>query len=498
MVYGDGYASADDVVAHELTHAVTEHSADLLYYYQSGALNESMSDVFGETVDIETGNGNDTAAVRWLMGEDLPIGAIRNMMNPTVLGDPGKMSDSAQFRCVTDGWTNPNGDSGGVHTNSGIPNHAYALTVDGGSYNGRTVTGIGLLKAAKIWYRALTVYLTSGSTFLDSYNALIQSCSDLTGTNGITAANCTQVTTALQAVEMNQTWGCAGAVQAPALCPSGTLTTAYFDGAEASNANWVFESGIWCWWHLGATTGFGEVGHAVVLYGNDPRRGVRTQSLHDVGRRGSGRRARVLRQRVRVRELRGEHVGRWSAPNQHQRRLMERCRRPDRRRPHLQRRDPLDEPARSGVGFHRDELRIHGDAAEPRIARRTEHTAAVQDWHGRRWKFSGLGRRQHQDLYLHHNPTARTAVDHGEPRQPDAEGRRLGQLLGVRLRHADADGAVAGESQRLQLVEHRRGDVHDVLVDRDGRGSRQAVPRRVHEQRRAPRRRPRRSSPSAR
>ena len=97
------------------------------------------------------------------------------------------MSDSAQFWCVTDGWTNPNGDSGGVHTNSGIPNHAYALTVDGGSYNGRTVTGIGLLKAAKIWYRALTTYLTSGSTFLDSYNALIQSCTDLTGTNGITA-----------------------------------------------------------------------------------------------------------------------------------------------------------------------------------------------------------------------------------------------------------------------------------------------------------------------
>ncbi len=253
MVYGDGYASADDVVAHELTHAVTEHSADLLYYYQSGALNESMSDVFGETVDIETGNGNDTAGVRWLMGEDLPIGAIRNMMNPNLGNDPGKMSDSAQFRCVADGWTNPNGDSGGVHTNSGVPNHAYALTVDGGTYNGRTVTGIGLLKAAKIWYRALTVYLTSGSTFLDSYNALIQSCSDLTGTNGITAANCTQVTTALQAVEMNQPWGCAGAVQAPALCPSGTLTTAYFDGAEASNANWVFSQ------EAGAGGGWGRI-----------------------------------------------------------------------------------------------------------------------------------------------------------------------------------------------------------------------------------------------
>ena len=56
----------------------------------------------------------------------------------------------------------PDADSGGVHINSGIPNHAYALMVDGGSYNGRTVTGIGLAKAAKIRYRALTTYLTSG------------------------------------------------------------------------------------------------------------------------------------------------------------------------------------------------------------------------------------------------------------------------------------------------------------------------------------------------
>ena len=245
MVYGDGYASADDVVAHELTHAVTEHSADLLYYYQSGALNESMSDVFGETVDIETGNGNDAAAVRWYMGEDLPYRRDSPHDEPESRERSGEDERFGAVPVRHRRLDQSNGDSGGVHTNSGIPNHAYALAVDGGSYNGRTVTGIGLLKAAKIRYRALTVYLTSGSTFLDSYNALIQSCSDLTGTNGITAANCTQVTTALQAVEMNQTWGCAGAVPAPALCPSGTLTTAYFDGAEASNANWVFnqESG---------------------------------------------------------------------------------------------------------------------------------------------------------------------------------------------------------------------------------------------------------------
>ena len=105
---------------------MTDHSADLLYWYQSGALNESMSDVFGETVDIETGNGTDTAEVRWLIGEDLPaIGAIRNMANPNDFGSPGKMSDP-QF------WCDAESDGGGVHVNSGVPNPRtrWSLTAD--------------------------------------------------------------------------------------------------------------------------------------------------------------------------------------------------------------------------------------------------------------------------------------------------------------------------------------------------------------------------------
>ncbi len=74
MVYGEGFPLADDVVAHELTHAVTERTAGLYYYMQSGALNESFSDIFGETVDLQNGRGTDTAGVRWLIGEDLPAG----------------------------------------------------------------------------------------------------------------------------------------------------------------------------------------------------------------------------------------------------------------------------------------------------------------------------------------------------------------------------------------------------------------------------------------
>jgi bacillolysin len=270
MVYGDSFASADDVVAHELTHAVTERTADLLYYVQSGALNESFSDIFGETIDLTDGMGNDSPTVRWEMGEDLPpsIGAIRNMMSPNIFGDPGKMSDAAYFKCSANAWTDPNGDEGGVHTNSGIPNHAYALMVDGGSYNGRTITGIGLTKAGKIEYRALTAYLTSGSGFIDDYNSLIQACSDLVGTVGITASDCAQVTAAVQAVEMNGSWACSGAVPAPAMCPVGRPSQVFADGFESGGANWTTSStGATVW--KAPSTGFAKTG-LYSAWGADP------------------------------------------------------------------------------------------------------------------------------------------------------------------------------------------------------------------------------------
>src|SRR5262249_13456909 len=116
----------------------------------------------------------------------------------------------------------PGADAGGVHLNSGVPNHAYALLVDGGTYNGKTVTGIGFDKAGKIQYRALTTYLLSASDFLDDYNALLQSCQDLVGTAGITAGDCTQVKSALDAVQMSATWPCAPPQPAtPAFCAPG-------------------------------------------------------------------------------------------------------------------------------------------------------------------------------------------------------------------------------------------------------------------------------------
>jgi Zn-dependent metalloprotease len=153
------------------------------------------------------GTGTDSS-VAWLMGEDSTAfrGAIRDMYNPVCYNNPGKVSDK-QYTCGTS-------DSGGVHTNSGVPNHAYALMVDGGSYNGQTVAPIGLTKAAHIHYRAQSVYLGEASDFVDHADALDQSCADLTGANladlltgapsgqAISASDCAEVGKAVLAVEM--------------------------------------------------------------------------------------------------------------------------------------------------------------------------------------------------------------------------------------------------------------------------------------------------------
>ncbi len=234
LVYGDGLSRADDVDAHELTHAVIERTANLFYYMQSGALNESFSDMFGETVDLTNTGGTDTAGVRWKVGEDIPGGALRDMMNPGLFGDPGRVTDPSYYCNFL--------DNGGVHFNSGVPNHFYALLTDGGTYNSVTVTGIGLTKAGKIAYRALTHYLLSGSGFLDAATALGLSCTDLVGTAGIVAGDCTQVTAAVNAVELTQPLICAGAGPLPpALCPVGQApTNVFFDDVESglSNTNW--------------------------------------------------------------------------------------------------------------------------------------------------------------------------------------------------------------------------------------------------------------------
>ncbi len=200
MVYGAGFASADDVVAHELTHGVTEHESNLTYLNQSGAINESMSDIFGEFVDqtYDSTFDNDAPANRWQMGEDLPpsIGVIRNMADPTIFGDPDRMGSPNFY--------NGSADSGGVHTNSGVGNKAAFLITDGGAFNGQTITSLGITKAARIFYEVNTNILTSGSNYAALGNGLIQACSNVVGVDGITVADCTQVANAVTATEMVQ------------------------------------------------------------------------------------------------------------------------------------------------------------------------------------------------------------------------------------------------------------------------------------------------------
>jgi Zn-dependent metalloprotease len=147
---------------------------------------------------------------RWLMGEDDTAvgltGALRDMWRPTCQGNPGKVSD-VEYGCST-------ADGGGVHDNSGVPNHAFAIIVDGSTYNGQTVTGLGLTKAAHIYFRAMTVYQHSASDFADHADAIEQSATDLIGVNLadlntgapsgqiITAADVVEVQKAMLAVEM--------------------------------------------------------------------------------------------------------------------------------------------------------------------------------------------------------------------------------------------------------------------------------------------------------
>jgi len=155
MVFGAGFVS-DDVAAHEMTHGVTEHESHLFYYMQSGAINEALSDIWGEFVDMTNGSGNDAPSVRWLIGEDLGGSPFRDMKNPNTYNHPARMTDE---RYVCSAWS----DNGGVHSNSGVANKAAYLMPDGDTFNGYTGRGLGSAQAARIWYEVQTNLLTSAS-----------------------------------------------------------------------------------------------------------------------------------------------------------------------------------------------------------------------------------------------------------------------------------------------------------------------------------------------
>lgn len=174
MLFGDGFA-VEDVTAHELTHAVTELTANLTYSWQSGALNESFSDIFGAMVD----------RADWEMGEDLPIGAIRNLEDPGLHNQPGHVS----------GWLATCSDNQGVHSNSGIFSKAFV----------NIATARGKNEAERIFYRALTTpgSLSPQATMEDARGATIQAAVDLFG---IGSPQVTATTNGFAAVGLDGVW----------------------------------------------------------------------------------------------------------------------------------------------------------------------------------------------------------------------------------------------------------------------------------------------------
>jgi hypothetical protein len=246
MVFGDGYASADDVVAHELTHGVIDHTSQLFYLHQSGAINESLADVIGEIVDHRNNpaGGEDNSA--WLLGEDAPGGALRSMKDPTLFGQPDSMTSPLYASGSIDD------DSGQVHTNDGVGNKAAYLISQGGTFHGLTTSGIDgtdprLTKTATL-YTEVIKRLTSGSEYADLARVLTTTCDELaaTGRAGFTGTDCVSVRRAVTATEMTQPPAdpTAAAAEAPDTCPAGTYKKMLFHDDDNTDNSWSAD-GLW-------------------------------------------------------------------------------------------------------------------------------------------------------------------------------------------------------------------------------------------------------------
>ncbi len=264
-----------------------------------GRVDQAALPVVNVTMKARAPSGS---SFRWLSGEDDPAfdGAIRDMWDPTCLGDPGKVTDQEYF-CAGD-------DNGGVHTNSGVPNHGFALLVDGGTYNGQTVAGIGLTKAAHLYWRAGSVYQTPSSDFPDHADALLASCNDLVGVRlpnlgtgssppggarqAITSGNCASVLAMTDAVEFrtNPTTQCNFQPilrgDAPPVCGGETADVVFTEDFETGLDGWtltnqgVFEGWPDLDWTTDSSLPAGETGSAA--FGADPDGGDCGAGANDI------------------------------------------------------------------------------------------------------------------------------------------------------------------------------------------------------------------------
>lgn len=326
MYFCEG-TTVDDVIAHEFTHGVTQTTANLIYQNQPGQLNESFSDIFGELIDLYNGGaafvgqsgvtpwvdhpsgpGSDAPnphrtstcslpstshgdGYRWLLAEDSAAWSqgLRDMWRPTCFNHPDRALSPLQ-------GCNPI-DAGGVHSGSGVLNHAFAMLCDGDTFNGQTISGIGPIKSGAIFHRALTTQLTVASDFMDAYDAIHQSAIDLIGAtpndprtglpsgDAITAFDAEQVDRAMIAVELNAAGGCGASVPvlsgiAVPACDSETVI--YEDDFESGGAGWTVSNNAPIQpfdWVLRSSLPFGRPGTA--WYCDDPNAGDCTEQTSD-------------------------------------------------------------------------------------------------------------------------------------------------------------------------------------------------------------------------
>ena len=189
MTYGDGNGTefgplvSLDVAGHEMSHGVTQNTANLTYSGESGGLNEATSDIFGTMVEFYAANPNDLGD--YYIGEEFDLAnhdGFRRMDNPS--------SDGSSLNCWNSGAGNVD-----VHYSSGIGNHFFYLLAEGSgartiggkphnstTCNGSTLAGIGAPTAAGIWFRALDVYMTSNTNYAGARTATLNAARDLYGT----------------------------------------------------------------------------------------------------------------------------------------------------------------------------------------------------------------------------------------------------------------------------------------------------------------------------
>ncbi len=237
-----GGVTGIDVTGHELTHGVTQTTSGLNYSGESGAMNESMSDIMGKSVQF----WSKPSDLNWQMSNDMNW-IIRDMSNPNSHSQPDTYKGTF--------WYTGSNDNGGVHTNSGVGNFMFYLLVTGGSGtndigSSYSVSGIGLSKADQILYRSETVYLSPTSKYADWRTACVNAATDLYGAS---SNEVTQVQNAWYAVGIGTAGGGGGTCSVPGSLSANNITTtsatvhwAAAGGATSYNLQWkATSSGTW-------------------------------------------------------------------------------------------------------------------------------------------------------------------------------------------------------------------------------------------------------------